>query len=147
MNRLNAYCLRGFSAIDLLIVFSITCICVVAGTPFLSNYAVRSRLTEAIVVADGAKTAITLACMEEPNLGALDYRSTGYTFDGARYVSDVEVEGSCAKATIRLLTIGTGAQPDPIVTFNGVTGASDKNMHWTCSGTGSELHLPRECRH
>jgi len=146
MNRLTLHYLKGFSAIDMLTVFSITCVCVVAGTPFLSNYAVRTKLTEAITVADGARTAVNIACMEEPNLTRLDNLATGYTFEGSRYVSEVEVGGSCARATIRLLTMNTGAQPDPVLTLTKISQGGDAPMGWTCSGTGSELHLPENCR-
>jgi len=147
MNRFVSHRLRGFSAIDLLIVFSITCICVVAGTPFVFNYAVRSRVTEAMTVADGAKTAITVACTEEPNLGKLDSRTAGFTFTGTRYVSDVKLEGSCARVTIRVLTIHTGAEPDPVLTLAGVKRSGDNRLDWTCSGSGSKLQLPKGCRH
>lgn len=146
MNRFAAHCLRGFSAIDLLIVFSITCICVVTGTPFLSNYAVRSKITEAIAVADSARTAITVVCAEAPNLGILDNRAAGFTFTPTRYVSDLELEGSCATAIIRLQTADTGARPDPVVTLTGVQRPGENRMDWTCSGSGPELHLPSHCR-
>ena len=147
MNQLSLHCLKGFSAIDMLTVFSITCVCVVAGTPFLSNYAVRTKLTEAITAADGARTAVTITCMEEPNLANLDNRATGYTFDGGQYVSNVEVGGSCTRATIKLLTMNTGAHPDPTLTLTGISPAGDTRMGWTCSGTGPALHLPEGCRH
>jgi len=135
------------SAIDLLMVFSIVCICVVAGTPFLSNYAVRSRLAEAIIVAESVKAAVTVACTEEPNLGMLNNQAVGFTFPGARYVSDVELTGSCAEARIRLLTVNTGAEPDPVVTLIGVSRHGNNHIDWTCSSNGQDLHMPRGCRH
>lgn len=131
---------------DLLIVFSISCICVVAGTPALSNYAVRSRLTEAIIVADSAKSAITLACMEEPGLNRLDSRAVGFTIHQTQYVSDVNLEGSCAKATVTLQTRDTGASPDPVLSCTGVMGPGRLGMEWSCSSTARDPHLPEGCR-
>jgi hypothetical protein len=147
MNRFVFRYLRGVTAIDLLMVFAITCICVVAGTPFVSNYAVRSRLAEAIIVAESARAAVTVACTEEPNLGKLSNQAVGFTFAGARYVSDVELTGSCAEARIRLLTVNTGAEPDPVVTLIGVSGPGNNRIDWTCSSSGRDLHMPKGCRH
>jgi hypothetical protein len=131
---------------DLLIVFSVTCICVVAGTPFVSNYAVRARMVEAIILADSARSAITLACMEEPGLDGLNERAVGFTFRQTQYASNVRLEGSCRKATVTLQTSNTGASPDPIITFTGVMGADGYGMDWSCSSTARNPHLPEGCR-
>ena len=131
---------------DLLIVFSITCVCVVTGTPFVSNYAVRARMVEAIILADGAKSAITLACMEDPGLGGLNERSVGFTFHQTQYASGVQLEGSCAKATVTLQTSHTGASPDPVVTFTGVMDPDGHGLEWSCSSTARKPHLPESCR-
>ena len=146
MHRLAVIFNGGFSAIDLLIVFSVTSICVVFGAPMLSDYSVRARVTEAFIVAENTRKDVTVACAEDPAEATLDINHAGITFHQSRYVKSLLLQGSCAKPTITVLTQDTGASFDLTLLLSGKSVAGESRTAWTCSSNGPDSYVPESCR-
>jgi len=138
--------MRGLSALELIIIFAVTAICVAAGAPLLTDFSVRAKVVEALTVADGAKTALTMTCDEQPNLSSLTEELIGFTFQKTNYVQAVYLDGSCSLPIIKIVTTNTGALIDPTLVFSGnFLNGMGKNG-WTCSSDGISAQLPKECR-
>jgi hypothetical protein len=138
--------MRGLSALELIIIFAVTAICVSAGTPLLTDFSVRTKVVEALTVAAGVKTALTMTCEEAPNLTTLDDNLIGYKFQKTNYVQAVYLDGSCALPIIKIVTTDTGAQIDPTLIFSGNFTNGRGKSGWTCTSDGVSAQLPKECR-
>lgn len=137
---------RGFKALDLLIVVAATSLCLILGIPTHANYAVRSKVSEALAVAHEAKTAITITCTEAPRNTSLNKHLAGYTFHPSAYVKSVTFNGPCLSPVIVVLTANTGAPTDPTLTITGDFSVNARNISWICESDGLEAHLPAACR-
>lgn len=138
--------MRGLSALELIIIFAVTAVCVAAGAPLLTDISVRTKVVEALTVADGVKAALTMTCEEAPNLSALDDELIGFTFQKTNYVQAVYLDGSCALPIIKIVTTDTGALIDPTLIFSGNFTQGSGNNGWTCTSDGLSAQLPKECR-
>jgi type IV pilus assembly protein PilA len=137
---------KGFSALDLMIVFAVTAVCVTMGGPLLSDYSVRTRVIDALVVAEGAKTAVTLTCAEDPMITLLNKTLAGYRPQRSDHVQTVHLAGSCIHPTIMVVTENTGAEVDPTLVFSGDFSSGSGGNAWTCVSNGLNAHLPETCR-
>lgn len=137
---------KGFKVLDLMIVAAATSLCVILGVPAHSKYAVRTKLSEALTMAQEAKTAISITCAENPSLASLDNQAVGFTAHETEFVTDVTVDGPCANPAIHVATANTGAAVDPTLTITGVYEVKTHRLTWTCKSDGPDGQLPRTCR-
>ena len=144
---------KGFTLIELMIVVAIIAILTAIGLPVYQNYAIRAKVTEGILLASSAKTAVA----ENAMVGAADL-STGWTSPGTTdYVQSVDVDPADGEITVIFTAEvvaggqnivlrpqaddGTGAVGDL------VAGTSPRGaIQWQCGGTLDEVYRPSSCQ-
>ena len=136
---------NGFTLIELMIVVAIIAIILTLALPVYSDYAIRAKIGEALSVGNSAKTAVSTACQETPNIPAITDENMGYEFDGSsKWVASVTLSGPCTNPVINIQTHQLGANPDPLLTLTGEL--LDGHMSFTCTTNGENRHVPETCR-
>jgi prepilin-type N-terminal cleavage/methylation domain-containing protein len=137
---------RGFTLVELMIVLAIVAVILTIALPVYSDYAIRTKVTKAIGVAEGAKTAVSKTCTEYPKMRAITPENVQYKFSvQSKYVQNILISGSCTSPEIAIRTQNTGASPDPVIILEGYL--ENGEIRFRCNTTGSGIHAPPECRH
>lgn len=141
----------GFTLIELMIVVAIIAIILTLALPVYTNYSIRTKIGEALSVADSAKTAVASTCMENPTLTGLDNEAVGYfydTFNSSTWVATINVTEDCSEPVITIVTRDTGAPvPDPEITLTGLLNLSGGDFSWACASPNAPNYLlPSTCR-
>ena len=135
----------GFTLIELMIVVAIIAIILMLALPVYADYAIRTKIVEALSVANAAKTAVSSTCQEDPTITALSVQNSGYFFDQpTKYIASVNLSGPCTVSVITIVTQNTGAAPSPTLTITGTLG--EGNVTFVCASDGPNKHVPRTCR-
>lgn len=135
----------GFTLIELMIVVAIIAIILTLALPVYNDYAIRTKVGEALSVAAAAKTAVSGACQENASIAAITESNTGYSLGApTEYVAAILLSGPCTQPQITVQTQNTGTTPDPEVTLAGTL--EDGHVEFVCSTNGQLHHVPKECR-
>jgi hypothetical protein len=146
MHRLVMNRIRGFSILDLLIIFSIVLICVVIGTPLVTKYSIQVRMAEALYEAERAQSMVTTYCAVSPSVVELNSASTGYVLHDSEYVKSLQMGGPCVAPSITVVTQNTGISPDPTITLTGTRLSDTSLLAWDCSSSSNDSYVSESCR-
>ncbi len=132
---------KGFTLIELMIVVAIIGILAAIALPAYQDYTIRSKVSELILAASAARTAITekyQADQDSANMGAGTSITAFGKILGATVSAPgvVTITGSSAPTSI-----GTAVTVTLTPTVN--TGAG--TLTWSCTGTPSR-YMPGSCR-
>jgi len=137
---------NGFTLIELVIVLTMIAIILTFAVSGYSNYSIRAKINKGLYYVTEVKSAAVSVCKEEPTNAFLSNQRIGYRFRASEYVQDIVLSGTCEAPTITMTTRATGAQPDPVLTFNGDFSDDADQIEWNCVSTGLDIHTPKSCR-
>ena len=144
---------QGFTLIELMIVVAIIGILAAIALPAYQDYTVRSKVTEGLSLAEGAKTIVSEMWQTDGSLANLTQAiapacaaTTTYCFTPSKNVATIAITAANGEVTITYATGATGipqlAGAATIVlvpTINGVAlaGGAAGDMDWHCKSAGS----------
>jgi type IV pilus assembly protein PilA len=132
---------QGFSLIELVIVAAIIGILAAVALPAYQDYAIRSKMTEVLVMAERAKLAVTETASASGGLANVKAANSGYTFPGAtKNVSGVVISDTTGVVT----ATSTIPNAPGIITLTPSVSATGQ-LTWACGGSVSAKYLPAGC--
>lgn len=138
---------RGFTLIELMIVVAIVAVLAALALPAYQNYVVKSRVSEALVLASGLKaTVITNASIGNANLA----NGTANTMTATDNVRSIEVDSATGAVTV--VTTDRAGDGELVLTPRDGTGAllvggtvPQGDISWHCTSTIDQKYLPATC--
>ena len=143
-DRVKSRPVRGFSFVEFMMILSACAILLSSVDSWLANFSTRSKVTEALTVAETAKKDIVITCAADPALREITEEFIGHDFPQSSYVKSIDVSGSCKAPQIDLQTVNTGLIVDPALVITGTI--ADGIATWTCQSTGLQVDKPQRCR-
>lgn len=134
---------KGFTLIELMIVIAILGILIAIALPAYQDYSIRTKNAECLMVAAGAKAAVSETHHSATILANIDSNTdAGYSFTSSDYCASINISNGDITA------ITTSATGGPIVTFVLDSTEAPGIVEWTCTATGqaSGAQIPKECR-
>lgn len=137
---------QGFTLIELMIVVAIIAILAAIALPAYQQYAIRARVAELAVIADGMKSTVAENIANSGGtIGPGSCKGVGVT-DATVNMASI----TCNDASGVIIATGTARAASTVLKFTpniGTTADSAVGTVWTCVGGGSKLqYYPSECR-
>ena len=133
---------QGFTLIELMIVIAIVGILSAVALPAYQDYTKRAKVTEAMTLLNGAKTAVAEYYFAAGTFGT-NFTSLGYTSVTSAVVDSIELTSS-NKALLATLD-ATLIAADATITMTAST--ADGTIKWACtSSDNAKPFVPQTCR-
>jgi type IV pilus assembly protein PilA len=128
---------KGFTLIELMIVVAIIGILAAVALPAYQDYTVRARVSELILAASSAKTALSEGMQTTGSWAATWMSSITISATGMISSATISTNG-------RIIVYGTAPTSASVVTMTPVT-TTDNKLVWSCTGNPSK-YMPASCR-
>ena len=137
---------KGFTLIELMIVVAIIGILAAIAIPAYQDYTVRARVTEGLILASSAKTAVAETAQSQGGLANITDENTGYTFPTPTAVVGgiviTPVTGVITVTYLPALVPGGGT-----LLLTPTQATLDSPITWLCRvGTLLPKYAPANCR-
>ena len=139
---------KGFTLVELMIVIAIIAILLSLAIPSYRDFTIRTKVTEGLSIAAGAKVAVSETCQSDPRVTPSN-ASTGFVFSSSAdgYVRSIVISNTCAEPWIVIRTKNTGATTDVILSLDGYFNRGEGRILWNCHQVrGEKQHMPGSCR-
>ena len=143
---------QGFTLIELMIVVAIIGILAAVAIPAYQDYIARAQMSEAMILSDGLKTAVSEAFSQDNTCPANGSSGIAAATDiNGNYVASVATGGSPSAAggcTIIATMKATGVASGIVgktLTLTMATSAPAGSVVWTCTSNAQQKYLPKAC--
>lgn len=137
---------KGFTLIELMIVVAIIGILAAIALPAYQDYTARAQMSEAMVLADGQKGAVT-EYYADKGVFPISNTSAGIaaaTDISGKYVAQVAVGASgVITATMKASQVAAGITS---TTLSLAPTASSGAVQWACTSSAQNKYVPAACR-
>lgn len=136
---------KGFTLIELMIVVAIIGILAAVALPAYQDYTTRAKVSEVILAASSAKTAISEAAATLTQMP--DVASANIATQSSKYVGDITYQTAATTSGVIVVTARgdtniTGSNIQMTGSFTAATGQVD----WVCGGSILKKYRPASCQ-
>ena len=137
---------KGFTLIELMIVVAIIGILAAIALPAYQDYTARAQMSEAMVLADGQKGAVT------------EYYADKGVFPGSNATAGIADAASIAGKYVAQVAVGTSGVITATMKASQVAAGIEKatlslrptptsgSVQWACTSSAQNKHVPAACR-
>lgn len=137
---------KGFTLIELMIVIAIIAMLVSLALPAYQDFTIRTKVSEGLSLATGAKVAVAETCMSDGTIVPTN-STTGYSLTSTEYVQSIVISNTCEEPWIVIRTMNTGAMTNVVMSLDGYFDPDSGRVQWNCHKVaGEDRHIPQSCR-